>query len=181
MAANRLSGADPGGILPCWPWLIWCAYVFASLFACEEITRRNVQEAFQLAMPAVVGLVAASAIRTEAQLRKIVAAFAIGLLFLMVYTAAYLSDRYDEEWISIHLRSAMLTVMLVGIVFISMFPRRKVLPLAVWGICLALTAVTSSRMATAGLNFCDHRIGGSRAFTGVRPVIDDHVGAQAGQ
>ncbi len=151
LLVNRLSGADPGGIMPCWPWLVWCGYVFASLFACEEITRRNVQEAFQLSMPVMVGLVAASAIRTEAQLRRIKWAFGVGLVLLAAYTAAYVTERYDMEWMSIHLRSATLTVMLVGCVFLAAFPRQKVLPLVVWGICLAIAAVTSSRMATFGL------------------------------
>jgi O-antigen ligase len=151
LAVNRLSGADPGGIMPCWPWLLWCGYVFTSLLFCEELGRRNVQEAFQLCMPIVVGLVAASAIRTQAQLRQLTAAFGVGLLFLAVYTAAYVTERYDMEWMSIHLRSATLTVMLIGIVFLAAFPRRKILPLAVWGVCIAITAVTSSRMATGGL------------------------------
>ncbi len=151
LAVNRLTGADPGGIMPCWPWLAWCTYVFASLLFCEELGRRNVQEAFQLSMPVIVGLVAASAIRTEAQLRKIVAAFGVGLLFLLAYTAAYVTERYDMEWMSTHLRSATLTVVLVGCVYLAAFPRRKILPLAVWGVCLAVAAVTSSRMATMAL------------------------------
>lgn len=151
LVVNRASGADPGGIMPCWPWLVWCVYVFASLWVGDEVDRRNVQEAFQLCMPILVGLVAASAIRTPDQLRQLVAAFGVGLLFLSIYTAAYVTERYDMEWMSVHLRSATLTVMLIGCVYLSAFPRRKVLPLVVWGICLAITAVTSSRMATLGL------------------------------
>jgi O-antigen ligase len=151
LAFNRLSGADPGGIFPYWPWALWCVYVAASVLWCDELSRRNYQEVLQLAMPPIVGLIAASAIRTEAQLRALFVSFAIATVLLAGFALAYVSERFDMEWLNTHVRSAALTATLAGVVFMAAFPRRKWLPLAGWGVCILITTLTSSRIATAGL------------------------------
>lgn len=151
LAMNRLTGVDPGGIFPSWPWLVWCGYVCLSLLWCTEPSRRNLQEALQFSMPIVVGMLAASAIRTHAEMRWLFAAFGGALLLLTVFTAAYVTERFDREWMDTHLRSAALAATLCGCVFLGAFPRKKLLPLAGWGACLLITALTSSRIATFGL------------------------------
>ena len=148
---NRLTGVDPGGIFPSWPWLVWCSYVCLSLLWSNDTSRRNVQEALQFSMPIVVGMLAASAIRTHAEMRWLFAAFGGGLLLLTAFTAAYVTERFDREWMDTHLRSAALAATLCGCVFLGNFPRKKILPLVGWGACLLITALTSSRIATFGL------------------------------
>ncbi len=151
LATNRLTGTDPGGIIPCWPWLVWCGFVCLSVLWSYEIGRRNVQEALQFSMPVIVAFVAASAVRTPEDLRKVFAAFGVSLCLLLAFTLAYVTERFDREWMDTHVRAAALAATLVGCVFLAWFPRYKLLPLTGWASCLLITALTSSRIATAAL------------------------------
>src|SRR5262245_58949850 len=88
LALNRLSGESPAGILPCWPWIVWSAFVCLSLLWCDDLTRRNIHDALQLCMPIVVALVAASSIRTHAELRWLYRGFGACLVLLTLFTFA---------------------------------------------------------------------------------------------
>jgi O-antigen ligase len=125
--------------------------LFASLFWCDEITRHNFQDALQLCMPIVVGLLAASAIRTHSELRWIFISFGVALGLMLLYLATYLSGSVDFEWIRDHRRGAACATMLIGCVFLAHFPQRKLLAIAGWGACLLITTVTSARMTTLAL------------------------------
>ena len=151
LALNRFSGTTSATTLPCWPWLIWSAFVCLSLLWCDDLTRRNIQDALQLCMPIVVALLAASSIRTQAELSWLYRGFGVCLVLLMLFTFAYVTERFDKEWLATNMRGAAMTAVLVGCVFLSEFPKRKVLPIAGWGFCLLVTVLTSSRMATLAL------------------------------
>lgn len=148
LAVQRLTENEHKIAFPCWPWVVWCGLVTFSLLWCEDVDRRNVQEAGQFIMPLVVGLVAAAFIRTPAELRGLLASFGVAYVFLAIYTAMYASGSFDMEWMSVHLRSATLTATLVGCVAFAFFPRYRVLPILGWGACILLDTLTSSRTAT---------------------------------
>jgi O-antigen ligase len=151
LALNRMSGTDPGGILPCWPWVLWCGFIGVSLLWSGHIERRPIQEVLQCCMPLVVALLAASAVRTHAELQRILAGFAVALGLLMLYAAAYATESIDLESTGTAVRGAAIAAMLVGCVFLASFPQQKIIPLAGWGACLLVTSLTSSRMATLAL------------------------------
>ena len=79
-----------------------------TLLWCDNLGRRNVQETIQLCMPILVGMIAASAIRTRADLRKLFWTFSIALVFLAAFTVVFMSGKFDEEWISTRVRPASL-------------------------------------------------------------------------
>jgi O-antigen ligase len=148
---NRMSGTPVGRIFPAWPWLVWCAFVCISLLWTEDLSRRNVQDALQLCMPVLVAALAASAVRSRDELRYLFRSFGVTLIFLSLFTAVYVVNAFDREWMSTNVRGAAMTAALVGCVFLAEFPQRKVLPLAGWIACLIITTLTSSRMATLAL------------------------------
>ena len=80
----QLTRARVRNLLAFWPWLVWCGYLGASLFWCDPMSRRNIQEALQFSMPVVVGLLAASIFRSPGELSRLFISFGItcGLLVL---------------------------------------------------------------------------------------------------
>ncbi len=151
LALNRMSKSHQRVISLFWPWLVWCGFVCLSLLWCKEVTGRNIQDALQLCMPLVVGLVAASAIRSRAELRWIFFAFGVSLVLLAAFTLAFVTESFDREWMSTNVRAAALSTTLVGCVFLAAFPRRIWLPIVGWTACLVMTTLTSSRIAAFAL------------------------------
>ncbi|HVU88295.1 MAG TPA: O-antigen ligase family protein [Pirellulales bacterium] len=140
-----------GDLRAWWPWLGWAAILFMSIAWCGNLGRRNIQEAMQLCMPVVVGMVAASVIRSRNDLRWFLGTFNVAMVFLALFTLLFISGRFDEEWISTRVRPAALTMTLIGCVYLSYYPRYKILPVLGWGTCILLTLLTQSRMATMTL------------------------------
>jgi len=145
------SDEHRGDLSPWWPWLAWCGLLWLSLTWCENLGRRNVHETMQLSMPILVGMIAASVIRTREDLQRLLSTFNITFVFLALFTALYISGRFDEEWMGSRVRPAALTMTLIGCVYLAGFPRRKLWPLCGWGVCLLMTLLTQSRMATLTL------------------------------
>lgn len=151
LALNRMSGVPVREIFPVTPWLLWCGFLCASLFWTEELTLRNVQDALQLCMPVVVGMLAASSIRSQEELRSLLKSFVVTLVLLAMFTVVFISNVFDREWMSTNVRGAAMAAALVGCVSLAGFPKQKLLPLVGWGLCLLITTLTSSRMATLAL------------------------------
>jgi hypothetical protein len=84
----------PGGRrirLPLGLWLVWLAYLWSSLCWCEPLEWRNVQDAVQISMPLLVGVVASLVVRSEDQLDSLLRAFRpTALLLGLCAVAAYL-------------------------------------------------------------------------------------------
>ena len=129
------------------PWIVLCGWIWLSLMWCNDLSRRNIQEALQLCTPLLVGLIAAAAIRTREDLKRLLQVFGITFVLVAIY-ACFAIGVMDEEWVRKRTRPAALTTALVGCVFMASFPRRFWLPLIGWGACLLLTTLTESRMAT---------------------------------
>jgi len=140
-----------GDLRPWMPWIAWSGVLWISLLWAPGIGRRNVQETIQLCMPILVGMIAASVIRTRADLRRLISMFSITFVLLALFTVVFVSGVFDEEYIKTRVRPAALTMTLVGCVYLSGYPRRKVWPVIGWLACAVLTVATQSRMAAMTL------------------------------
>ncbi len=138
-------------LAPWWPWLIWIGYLWMSMLWARELDGKNIQDALQYTMPIVVGIIAATTIRTVGEMKLVFAAFVVALLGVSVYTLLFVQEVFDPTWLETHIRSAALTTTVMGCVFLAAFPQRYFWPLFGWGACLAIATLTSSRMATLAL------------------------------
>jgi len=138
-------------LTPWYPWFAWIGYLWLSLFWTKELDGKNVQDALQYTMPIVVGIIGATSIRTVGELKLVFASFVFALVGVSLYTFLFINEIFDPTWLETHVRSAALTTTVMGCVFLAAFPNRWVLPLSGWGACVAITTLTSSRMATLAL------------------------------
>lgn len=138
-------------LTPWYPWFVWLGYLWLSLVWTKGLDGKNIQDALQYTMPIVVGIIAATSIRTQGELRLVFGSFVFALAGVSFYTFLFVNEIFDYTWLETHVRSAALTTTVMGCVFLAAFPGRWVLPLAGWGACVAITTLTSSRMATLAL------------------------------
>jgi hypothetical protein len=146
-----LTGRRQLDLTPWYPWFAWLGYLWLSLVWTKEMDGKNVQDALQYTMPIAVGIIAATSIRTAGELKLVFASFVFALVGVSCYTFLFVKEIFDYTWLETHVRSAALTTTVMGCVFLAAFPGRWVLPLAGWGACIAITTLTSSRMATLAL------------------------------
>lgn len=146
-----LVGANLGSAGWLIPWGIWCGFILSSLTWCETITFRNFQEAMQLVMPVVIGLIATITIRSQADLRRLLSGYRVMFILLVVFGAIYVSGAADQQWLDQRMRASSLAATLVGCIFLAGLPNRVLVPLVGWAACLLVTFFTGSRMATATL------------------------------
>jgi hypothetical protein len=133
---------------PVGPWLAWSTFLWLSLCWCEPLESRNVQDALQLTMPLLVGVVASLVVRSEDQLDRLLRVFGPTLFLLALSPLAAHLGLLSALGLKPTNRVLGLTTALVGCVFMARFPARVAGPLVGWALCLLLTAVTGSRMAT---------------------------------
>ena len=138
---------------PLKPWLAWCAFLTLSLGWCEPLEARNVQDALQLVMPVLVGVAAALFVRSEEQLERLLRIFGPTVFLLILCPVVTRLGGFAAMGLKPTNRSLGLTAALAGCVFMAWFPKRVAGPLFGWGVCLLLTFVTGSRMATITLLF----------------------------
>jgi O-antigen ligase len=151
LVLTHMSSANSRMLVVLWPWLIWCGYIGASLLWSTPLTLRNLQEALQFSMPIVVGLLAACTFRSAQELRRLCVAFGMAAVLLVLFAVCYVLRILDPGLMEAHLRAAALSATLCGCVFLALFPRFTALALGGWCICLLVTTLTSSRMATLAL------------------------------
>jgi O-antigen ligase len=138
---------------PLKPWLAWCAFLTLSLCWCEPLESRNLQDALQLGMPVLVGVAASLFVRTEEQLDRLLRVFGPAVFLLALCPVLTRLGGFAAMGLTPTNRSLGLTAALAGCVFMARFPERVAGPLFGWGICILLTFVTGSRMATITLLF----------------------------
>jgi hypothetical protein len=136
-------------------WGLWgalCAWIWLSTIWCEDFGRRSFQEALQLSMPLLVGVLAAYTIRSREHLRLLMRMFAVTFVMVASFVVVYSLGSYaDDSWIATRLRPAALTIAFIGCLSLSGLRDRFLLSLAGWGICVVLATLTESRMATLAL------------------------------
>ncbi len=136
---------------PLVPWLAWSGFIWSSLAWCDGLGMRNVQDALQLTMPLLVGLLAATFVRNETQLHLLISAFWPTLFMLLGVALAWKAGILEALGLDCALRSTSLMTVLVGCVAISAYPPSVRSPIIIWGACMLITVITGSRMATIAL------------------------------
>jgi O-antigen ligase len=90
-------------------------------------------------------------VRSADQLEQLLRIFIPTALLLGLWAAAEYLGLLTSLNLTLAARSMALTAALAGCVFLAWFPDRLMLPLMGWAICIAVTVVTGSRMATLAL------------------------------
>jgi hypothetical protein len=132
-------------------WAVWLGYLWLSLSWCEPLEPRNLQDALQISMPLVVGVAGALFVRSKVQLARLLGAFGPTVFLLALCAIATRLGLLSALGVKPTARSLGLTAALAGCVFMAQFPARRFAPLLGWTICILLTVVTGSRMATVTL------------------------------
>ncbi len=132
-------------------WLIWAGYLWLSLAWCDPLVLRNIQDALQITMPLLVGAVASLVVRSEEQLERLLWVFWPTAIMLCVPPVALRLGALSALNMTMAERPLALAAALVGCVFLGRCPGRLVVPALGWGVCVLLTVVTGSRMATLAL------------------------------
>lgn len=151
LAMSPVSGLGWRATKAWLPWLVWFGWVWASILWRDGLDGRVVQEAMQLSMPLLIGLLASVAVDSRQLLIKLMHCIRLVVVPLAIFAMVYVSGAADENWLELRARATALTAVFVGCVFLADMPHRWVLPIAGWGACLLVTVFTESRMATAAL------------------------------
>jgi len=146
-----LLGRHQPSFAPWYPWLAFYGWVWLSLLWSDNVGRWNLQIAAQFSMPVVVGMLAAQTIRTRRELHLLLSAFIVPLVFLALFVMAFHQDIAADGWAATTIRAGATTATLIGCVYLAGVPRRVVVPIVGWGVCLLITVATSSRIATFSL------------------------------
>jgi O-antigen ligase len=129
-------------------WLVWFGYLWLSLSWCEELELRNIQDAVQISMPLLVGLVCSVFVRSEDQLERLLRTFGFVVVLLGLCVAAEQVGLLNALKLQLVPRPLGLTAALAGGVFLAWCPAQFFWPLLGWALCILLTFVTGSRTAT---------------------------------
>jgi O-antigen ligase len=134
--------------LSCACWLPFMGLLWLSLFWCDGLGRRNIQDAVQISMPILIATAASFFVRDEAQLGLLLKMFAPTLLLLCINLGLSYYGLIDNET---QIRVLALSAVLVGCVLMAGCPPLRLEAMAGWALCTTLTVVTGSRMATVAL------------------------------
>lgn len=136
--------------MPVGRWLLWLAVVWGS-FAWGERGWRNVQDALQISLPILVGMLASIYVRHAADLWTLlrmcgVASLGIGAIFFADKAGILRAAGLESD-----IRACALTLALFGAFFLAAIPDRWLWPILGWSGCILLTFITGGRMATLAL------------------------------
>lgn len=136
---------------PFCPWAIFLMFLWLSLSWTDKIGLRNIQDAIQISMPVLVGIVATVYIRSESQLRTLFVVFLIALVPLFI--SAFFSHHRVPKGLDMRQarRAVALTGVLFGCVMTSRLGQRIKSARIGYLACVVLTFVSGGRMATAVL------------------------------
>ena len=136
-------------------WLPWFGYVWLSLAWCDGIGVHNAKAALFISMPLLMATAGSMFVLSEAQLRSLMRSFGVALALMCLCTAAAFLGMLEIDSFAtgpaLNPRPMAIATVLIGCVFIAGGPRRSVVPIAGWSVCILLAASTSGRMATAAL------------------------------
>ncbi len=133
------------------PWALWFGYVWLSLIWVDRLQGSNVREAVQISMPLLLAIAGSMFVRTTSQVRTLLRTYGWAIVPLALSLAAIRLGVVQALGVEPAPRVLGLTAALVGCVFLSGFPDRRLVPLLGWGACLGLTTLSGSRMATVVL------------------------------
>lgn len=150
VAAKSLPG-EHRIYFPLKVWLIWVGYLWLSLFWCEGVGPRNIQDAIQISMPILVGAAGSLFVQSADQLDRLLRVFGPLALLLGLTVLSAHSGLLEAVGLMANPRVLGLTAALAGCVLMSRFPERRLAPLSSWMVCIALAGLDGSRMATFAL------------------------------
>lgn len=151
LAEKALRPTSSRIAFPVRPWLVWCWWVWFSLVWCEDVGPQNVQDALQMTMPLLVGVVASAFVRTEAQMKTLLCAYCVTVIPLTLSLVVTWLDLLPGVDMRTGLRPLGISLGLSGCVFLARFPKRLVIPLAGWGGCLMLSFASGGRTNTLAI------------------------------
>ncbi len=127
-------------------WAPWAILVLASLAWVDELAAANLQDAFQIVAPVVVGIAASAVVHTEERLSRLFRAFWHVLVALILGFAVF--GRMGDL---LSVRAMALTALLVGCVGIGRSRGAQVGGFALWMLSVLFTVASGARMATLAL------------------------------
>jgi O-antigen ligase len=146
-----MTNAGDGRTIRWWaPWFIWYAWVWLSV-SWSGADARNIQESVQLTMPLLIGFLATRAIGSREDLALLLTAFRLASIPLFIFGLIFALRAADQAWLDSHSRATALSAVFIGGVFLADLHQRKVMPIVGWIVCLLVTVLTESRMATMAL------------------------------
>ena len=131
---------------PLWIWIPWMTIVIASLTWVDELSLRSLQDVCQILTPFVIATIAAKSFKTTEELNALVKSFNYCLLILLAGLTLHLTAN-----VMVLARPMAMTAAIAGCVFVSQIRERRFVAVVGWGGCLAIAALTGSRMATFAL------------------------------
>jgi O-antigen ligase len=140
---------------PYLPWLIWFGYVWASLIWTQHPERFQVQQASQLTMPLLMGVLASIFVRSKKQLELLLRTYCYVLLLgcLIVVLAKThrlpLADMNNLEDPLGTMAPFGMMVALISSVFLVRFWRKPTVAFLGWGTGLMLSFASGARTVTA--------------------------------
>lgn len=151
LAMSPVNNLDLRAAVIWLPWLVWYGWVWASILWRDDLDGRVIQEAMQLSMPLLIGLLATAAIGSRRLLTTVLRCVGLVVVPIALFAIVYALGAADEKWLELRARATALTTVFLGSLFLANIPHRFVLPIIGWGVCLLLNVLTESRMATAAL------------------------------
>jgi len=125
--------------------LVWFGFVWLSILWKDGLETRDLQFAIQICLPLLVGIVASMFVTSRGQLDTLRAMYPLALVMIVGILLMQYRNVLGLEYMST--RQTAMTVALIACVFLADSPGRVVRPLLGWGLCLAVCALTESRMA----------------------------------
>jgi O-antigen ligase len=151
LAIGGLRRLDHHALALWCPWILWCGFLWLSLIWCSPVDQFNVQNALQMSMPLVVGLLATAAIRSDDDLRRVLKGFGFAGALLAMFAVGFILTPHSSSDLEAGPRDAALLAVLLGGLAFASFGRRKAPALLGWGACLAFTMLSGSRIASVAL------------------------------
>ncbi|MBM4000864.1 MAG: O-antigen ligase family protein [Planctomycetes bacterium] len=135
--------------LPYANWLVWSAWVWASLVWCDVPGLRAVQDAMQLTLPIAIGMFSSLAVRRSDHLETLLRSVCASGAFVVAIAVLSRTGILARLGIATDDRSSALYAVLVGAVLLAHYPPRAGWAAMGWAAMLLPALVTGSRMATA--------------------------------
>lgn len=148
--AERSFNVNSWGHFPVKAWMPWLCFLWLSLVWCDGLSQRNVQDAVQITMPIVIGLMAGMVARRREHLQHyLMAAFAAIVVLSVRVLLIRMHVIDDVEQTGSRLFS--ITAVFIASVAVALTKQRFLLGHTIWVICLLVTACTGSRMTTGAI------------------------------
>jgi O-antigen ligase len=136
-------------------WSIWFGYVWLSLIWTQHPGRTQIQQAVQLSMPLLVGIIASIYVRTKEQLDLLLRTFCYSLILgcvIVVLAKSHrlpLNDMNNPDDPLGTMAPFGMMVALIGSIFLVRFWHKPTLAFLGWGTGLMLSFASGARTVTA--------------------------------